>query len=82
MIAARRLLPWMFAEPFRAFRIRTTDGGSVDVRHPDMMMLGRFSLKLSRFFSDPDEDPEQGDWEIPLAAIESVEAIDLSERDD
>jgi hypothetical protein len=52
--------------PFQAFRIHVSDGTVYEIRHPEMMVVGR--TKALVFF------PPEG---IPLPAIDRYEAVAL-----
>lgn len=42
-------------QPFQPFRVTLTDGRTYDVRHPELVAIGRYSLIIG--FPSPD-DPE------------------------
>jgi hypothetical protein len=71
VVPARDILGYLHAEPFRPFRIRMTSGRTFDIRHPEMVRVGRSSLIIFSYVSD---DPEVFDrWEtVSLMLIESV----------
>lgn len=71
MVPAQELLGYVRAEPFRPFQIRMTSGRTFDIRHPEMIRVGRNSLIIFSFVSD---DPTLYDrWDtVSLILIESV----------
>ena len=71
MIPVRDILGYLHAEPFRPFQIRMTSGRTFDIRHPEMVRVGRSSLIIFSFVSD---EPEVFDrWDtVSLLLIESV----------
>lgn len=52
MISPQELLGYLKAKPFRPFRIHLASGETFDVRHPEMVRVGRNSLILFTFVSD------------------------------
>ena len=41
MMTSRKLVEYVAAEPFRPFRIRMASAQSFDIRHPEMILVGR-----------------------------------------
>lgn len=60
------LLEMLRHRPFQAFRIHVSDGTVYEIRHPEMMVVGR--TKALVFF------PPEG---IPLPAMDRYEAVAL-----
>jgi hypothetical protein len=75
MIAAQDILGYLKAQPFRPFRIHMPSGRSFDVRHPEMVRVGRTHLLLFSLVSD---NPDIHDrWEmVGLMLIESISFLD------
>ncbi len=71
MVPPREILNYLKAEPFRPFQIRMTSGRTFDIRHPEMVRLGRSTLIVFTFVSN---DPAIYDrWEtVSLMLIEAV----------
>ena len=71
MVPAQEILGYVRAEPFRPFQIRMTSRRTFDIRHPEMIRVGRNSLIVFSFVSD---DPALYDrWDTAsLMLIESV----------
>ncbi len=73
MIRMWKLLEYVAAEPFRPFRIRMASGQSFDIRHPEMILIGRNMAKVF-MATDPDENQKWHDASMML--METVEPID------
>jgi len=76
MVPPTDLLGYVRATPFRPFQIQMTGGRTFDIRHPEMIRVGRNSLIIFSFVSD---DPALYDrWDTAsLMLIESVSHQDL-----
>jgi hypothetical protein len=73
----RELLNYVQAEPFRPFRIRTNSGRSFEIRHPEMVRVGRRDLLIFTFVSDSPEVYDR--WEsVSLLLIESLSHLETS----
>jgi len=55
MLEPRVALDLLTAEPFRPFRIRMASGKTFDVRHPEVMKVGRTNLLVFSYVSDQPE---------------------------
>ena len=81
MMTGPKFQEYVSAEPFRPFRIKMASGQEFDIRHPEMIMVGRSSAIIYKSSdSDPNGPPL---WqEISLMLTESLEPIELktSER--
>jgi len=77
MIASQELLNYVKAEPFRPFRVQMASGRTVEIRHPEMVRVGRNFLMLFTYVS---ENPEILDrWEtLSLMLMERVSFLDAS----
>jgi hypothetical protein len=71
MVPPNEILNYLRSQPFRPFQIRMAGGRTYDIRHPEMIRVGRNSLIVFTFVSD---DPEIYDrWEtVSLLLIESI----------
>jgi hypothetical protein len=77
MIPPQELLSYVKAKPFRAFRIHMASGDTFDVRHPEMVRVGRNSLMLFTLVSDHPEIYDQ--WEtLSLMLMECISLIDAT----
>ncbi len=75
MIPPRDLLSYLRAEPFRPIRIHMVSGQTFDIRHPEMVRVGRNSVILFTFVTD---DPDVFDhWQtVSLMLMERVAQLD------
>jgi hypothetical protein len=65
------------AEPFRPFRLHMASGKTFDVRHPEMVKVGKNFVMVFSFSSREPELIEQ--WEtVSLMLIESVSHLDAA----
>ena len=78
MITFQRLARYVGAEPFRPFRISMPSGQSFEIRHPEMISVGRSSAHIFTFMSDQPEHSHQREHELSLLLMESVEPLDVS----
>lgn len=71
MIPPQDILNYLRAVPFRPFRIHLASGQTFDIRHPEMVRVGRAVLIIFSFVSD---DPDIFDrWDtVSLMLIENV----------
>lgn len=76
MMTPQDVLQYVKAEPFCPFRLHMASGNTFDVRHPEMVRVGRFSLILFTFVSD---NPAIHDrWEtVSLTLIEHISQLDV-----
>lgn len=61
------------AEPFRPFRINMASGRVFEIRHPELVRLGRRTRRVFTYLGDSAEEKEH---EVSLLLIESVEPIE------
>ena len=75
MMTPRNMVDFIAAEPFRPFRIHMASGRTFEIRHPEMIRVGRTSLTV---YTAPEQDPNQPDrWqEVSLMLLESVEPLE------
>ena len=68
-------MSYVKAEPFRPFRSIWRAGRTFDIRHPEMVRVGKASLVIFTFVS---ENPEIYDnWDtVGLLLIESISHLD------
>jgi hypothetical protein len=65
------------AEPFRPFRISMASGKTFDVRHPEMVKVGKTNLLVFSFVSDQPDVFDQ--WEsVSLMLMESISHMESS----
>ena len=75
MMTPASVLTYVKAEPFRPFRIRMASGQTFDVRHPEVVRVGRSNLLVFSFVSDqPDVFDE---WQsVSLMLTESISHLE------
>ena len=75
----RNFAEYVAAEPFRPFRIRMASGQSFEIRHPEMILVGRTSVRV---FTPLESDAEGVDrWQdVSLMLMETIEPLDLSAK--
>lgn len=79
MMTPREVIDQAFAQPFRPFRIHTASGRDFEVRHPEVVQVGRTNLTIFTPLADiPDAE---GNWiKISLMLIESIEPMEVASR--
>jgi hypothetical protein len=75
MISFQRIASYVGAEPFRPFRITTAGGRTFDIRHPEMIQVGRSTMTIFTFLSDLPDEAKEREVEVSLMLTESVEPI-------
>ena len=80
MITHQRMATYVQAEPFRPFRITLNGGRAVDIRHPEMVQLGRSTMTIFTVLSDEQEVTKDRQVEVSLLLTESVELLDTALR--
>jgi hypothetical protein len=74
-MSAREILGYVKAQPFRPFRILMNSGRTFDVRHPEMVRVGRDFLIHFTFVSDNPDVVDQ--WQtVSLLLVESISHLD------
>jgi hypothetical protein len=75
MMTPASILNHTKAEPFRPFRIQMASGKTFDVRHPEMIRVGKTNLLVFSFVSD---EPEVFDeWQsFSLMLMESISHLE------
>jgi hypothetical protein len=68
------LLTWTRAIPFIPFRIRLNSGRTFDIRHPEMLRVGRSAVNVYTFAGEP-IDPFERMEMASLVLMESIEPI-------
>lgn len=80
MISHQHMASYVHAEPFRPFRITFNGGPSFDIRHPEMIQLGRSTMALFTHLSDDPGAARERQIEASLLLTESVEPLDAATR--
>ena len=74
MMTFNKIVEFVSAEPFRPFRIQMASGQSFDIRHPEMILVGRTSVRV---YFPPDAPGDSGErWkEVSLMLMETIEPL-------
>ena len=73
MMTYRKLGEYAAAEPFRPFRIKMASGQSFDIRHPEMILVGRISVRVHA--ATGEEQVEK--WhDASMMRMETIEPLD------
>lgn len=74
MMTSNKVVEYVSAEPFRPFRIQMASGQSFDIRHPEMILVGRSSVRV---YFPPEASGQPGDrWkEVSLMLMETIEPL-------
>ena len=75
MMTNNRVLSYINAEPFCPFRIKMTSGESFEIRHPEMIQVGRTTSTIFTWMSEDQEPPKEREREISIMLIESIERL-------
>ena len=75
MMTYQRIGNYVTAEPFRPFRVNMVSGQSFEIRHPEMVQVGRTTMTIFTYMADSSHETKQREHEVSLLLIESVEAI-------
>lgn len=80
MISFQRMARYVGAEPFRPFRITMNGGRNFEIRHPEMIQLGRTKMTIFAFMSNEPDAARERQIEVSLLLTESVEPLDTVTR--
>ena len=80
MMTYQRIGGYVTAEPFRPFRIQMAGGRTFEIRHPEMVQVGRTTMTIFTFLSDDAKEAKERQIEVSLLLIESVEPLDAAVR--
>jgi len=77
MLSPRFMLDLVAAEPFRPFRIHMASSRTFDVRHPEMIEIGRSAVTIHML---PDSGSNTVDhWQkVSYMLLESVEPFEVA----
>ena len=76
MMTFQRIIKYIGAEPFRPFRISMASGKVFEIRHPEMVQVGKTTLTVFTYFSDDADEAKEREHEVSLLLIESIESLD------
>ena len=68
------LLYWVRNTPFVPFRMRLNSGRTYEIRHPEMLKVGRSTVNIFTYAGEP-SDPYEKVEMVGLLLIESIEPI-------
>ena len=77
MMTPQSVLGYVKAEPFRPFRIHMASGRTFDIRHPEMLRVGRSSVNVYSFAGEP-ADPYERMEMVSLLLIEAIEPLEAA----
>jgi len=77
MMTNRRILNYVNAEPFQSFRIKMTSGEVFEIRHPEMIQVGRTTATVFTWMNESENENHPGErtHEISMLLIESIEPL-------
>jgi hypothetical protein len=76
MITLRKLVEYVSAEPFQPFRLKMASGQAFEVRHPEMILLGRSTVRV---YTESETGTER--WhDVSLVLMETVEPLGRTTR--
>ena len=76
-MTAQEVLNYLLAQPFHPFRIRMNSGRTFDIRHPEMVRVGKRDLLIFTFVTDSPNVYDR--WEnVSLLLIESLSPLETS----
>lgn len=82
MMTFRRIAQYVGAEPFRPFRINMVSGKTYEIRHPEMISVGRTTVRVFTWLSDDEDEAREGEHELSIILIESIEPLDTQVTQD
>ncbi len=77
-----RLANYLGAEPFRPLRIKMTRGETFEIRHPEMVAIGRSTAHVFTWMSEDNEDTKEREREISILLIGSIEPVKIAAPSD
>ncbi len=75
MIISQKILEYVTMEPFRPFRIKMTSGQSFEIRHPEMILVGRTSVRI---YTTVGNDQNEKWLDASLMLMETIEPVDTT----
>ena len=76
MFNFQKFAKYIGAEPFRAFRINMASGRSFEIRHPEMIQVGKTTVTIFTYLSDDEEEAKQRQHDVSMLLIESIKPIE------
>lgn len=79
MLAPSQILSYVQAKPFRPFRIHMASGKTIDVKHPEIIKVGKNYVIVFTFV--PGQDVLVDEWEtLSLMLAESLSHVDAATK--
>jgi len=82
MMTNRRILNYVNAEPFKPFRIKMTSGENFEIRHPEMIQVGRTTASVFMWMNEEGKELGEREREISILLIESIEPLKPTQPQD
>jgi hypothetical protein len=76
MMTSQRIVNCITAEPFKPFRISMASGRTFEIRHPEMVQVGKTTMTIFTSMSDDPVESAQRQHEVSVILIESIEPLD------
>jgi hypothetical protein len=74
MMSSNKLIEYVSAEPFQPFRIKLASGQVYEIRHPEMILVGRNLVRVYTNLQANGDAPPQ--WhDVSMVLMETVEPI-------
>ncbi len=70
MMTNRQVLEYVSAEPFRPFRIKMASGPMFELRNPEMILVGRTSVRV---YTTTGDDQHERWHDLSLMLMETLE---------
>jgi hypothetical protein len=75
MMTSRKLVEYLSAELFRPFRVKMASGQSYEIRHPEMILVGRSSVRI---FGATGAGENEKWHDVSLLLMETIEPMDIA----
>jgi hypothetical protein len=72
MMTFQKIAKYVGAEPFRPFRIHMASGRSFEIRHPEMISVGKTIVTIFTYLSDDEEEARQRQHDLSMLLIDSI----------
>ncbi len=74
-MTSAKIIECVSAKPFRPFRIKMTSGQIFDIRHPEMILVGRSSARVYKVSETDPDGPSHG-FDVSLTLMETLEPLE------
>jgi len=72
MMTLNKIVEYVGAEPFRPFRISMASGQSYEIRHPEMILVGRSSVRV---YQNGEHETAPHWQDLSMLLMESIQPI-------